>query len=84
MPIKKLGSPEKISKISKTAKQFEEDKEEISKKNDLVRCTCGKLLSKVDKVSGKKTLQHRGLQAISGKDFLTVKCPVCSEVVEIK
>lgn len=81
--IKKLGTPNKISEVVKTDKDFEKLKNKVAKDNNLRRCDCGTLLAKFD--SGNKiiNIQKKKLDFIAEISSGQIKCPNCGSVTNL-
>jgi len=82
--IEKKGTNEKILQLAKTSAEFEQIRKDISKENELVRCSsCQHLMAKKSS-QGYVDIQHRKeAMLIEGAKSVSIRCPVCGNIVNI-
>lgn len=82
--IEKHGASERIIGLAKNSEEFEKIRKDVSQENELIRCSsCQHLIAKKSS-QGYIDIQHRKESVlIKSAESVSIKCPVCGNIVNI-
>jgi DNA-directed RNA polymerase subunit RPC12/RpoP len=84
MSIRKIGTPEKIVDVAKSAEEFETLRKRVANENNLIRCPQCQHLNAKQTADGVIDIQHkRAIFLIEKPEKMTIKCPACGFLSEI-